>query len=67
MEKRLLSLVVLAHASDVLENAFSPLSDEDYEVAMKRVKSLLELDYEAEAAKPNTCELMWAVFEAFNK
>lgn len=28
MEKRVLSLIVLAHAGDVLENAFAPLSDE---------------------------------------
>ena len=32
MDKRVLSLIVLAHAADVLENAFAPLSDEDYEV-----------------------------------
>lgn len=67
MEKRMLALIVLAHASDVLENAFAPLSDEDYEVAMKRVRGVLELDYEQESAKPNTNELMWAVFEAVNK
>jgi len=69
MDKRVLSLIVLAHASDVLENAFAPLNDEDYEVAMKRVRGLLELDYEAEAAKhPDTpADLMWATFEAFNK
>lgn len=28
MEKRMLGLIVLAHAGDVLENAFAPLSDE---------------------------------------
>ena len=28
----MLSLIYLAHASDVLENAFAPLSDDDYEV-----------------------------------
>jgi len=67
MQKRMLAVVLLAHASDVLENAFAPLSDEDYEVAMKRVRSLLELDFEQESAKPNANELMWAVFEAFNK
>jgi len=67
MEKRMLALIVLAHASDVLENAFAPLSDEDYEVAMKRVRGVLELDYEQESAKPNTNELLWAVFEAVNK
>lgn len=32
MDKKMLSLIVLAHASDVLENAFAPLSDQDYEV-----------------------------------
>lgn len=69
MDKRMVSLVVLAHASDVLENAFAPLSDQDYEVAMKRVRSLLELDCHAESEKKgNPCvDVMWAVFEAFNK
>lgn len=32
MDKRVLALIYLAHASDVLENAFAPLSDDDYEV-----------------------------------
>ncbi|VDN01507.1 unnamed protein product [Thelazia callipaeda] len=69
MEKRLISLVVLAHASDVLENAFAPLSDQDYDIAMKRVRSLLELNYDAESEKKgNLCVgVMWAVFESFNK
>ncbi|VDK82052.1 unnamed protein product [Litomosoides sigmodontis] len=69
MEKRMISLVVLAHASDVLENAFNPLSDQDYEIAMKRVRSLLELDYDAESEKKrDSCvDVMWAVFGAFNK
>ncbi|VDP06582.1 unnamed protein product [Soboliphyme baturini] len=67
MDKRLLSLVILAHASDVLENSFIPLSDEDYQVAMRHVRTLLELSYEAESAKPHSCELMWAVFDAFVK
>ncbi|XP_069184374.1 Golgi phosphoprotein 3 homolog sauron isoform X3 [Procambarus clarkii] len=31
MDRRVLSLIYLAHASDVLENAFAPLSDDDYE------------------------------------
>ncbi|KAI6195385.1 hypothetical protein M3Y96_01225600 [Aphelenchoides besseyi] len=82
MDKRVLSLIILAHASDVLENAFGPLTDQvpdlnirvddpfqHYELAMKRVRTLLELDFEAEAEKkPNSCHsVMWAVFEAFNK
>ena len=67
MNKRTLSLLLLAHASDVLENAFAPLSDDDYEVAMKRVRDLLDLDMEAEAAKSGSNETIWAVFAAFVK
>jgi len=69
MDKKMLSLIILAHASDVLENAFAPLNDTDYELAMKRVRQLLELDYEAETKKkPNASnDVMWAVFEAFSK
>jgi len=67
MDKRLLSLIFLAHSSDVLENAFGPLSDDDYDVAMKRVRDLLDLDIEAEACKQGTNELMWSVFAAFIK
>lgn len=66
MDKRMLSLIFLAHASDVLENAFGPLNDEDYELAMRRVRELLDLDYE-NAAKQSTQEIMWAVFMAFTK
>lgn len=69
MDKRMLSLIILAHASDVLENAFAPLSDTEYELAMKRVRTLLEYDYCAESKKkgnPST-DVMWAVFEAFSK
>lgn len=66
MDKKMLSLIVLAHASDVLENAFAPLSDQDYEVAMKRVRSLLDLDYDQQAEKKGN-DVMWAVFEAFSK
>lgn len=69
MNKRTLSLIILAHASDVLENAFGPLSDENYEEAMKRVRKLLELDFESESEKKPDLNnnVMWAVFEAFNK
>jgi Golgi phosphoprotein 3 len=51
----------------VLENAFAPLNDDDYDVAMKRVRDLLDLDLEAEAAKEKANEVMWAVFAAFIK
>jgi len=67
MEKRTLSLIFMAHSSDVLENAFPPLYGHDYYVAMKHVRDLLDLDLEAEAAKEKTNEVMWAVFAAFIK
>lgn len=67
MDKRMLALIFLAHASDVLENAFAPLNDDDYELAMKRVRELLDLDFEQESLKNNTCEVLWAVFAAFTK
>jgi len=67
MDKRVLALLYLAHSSDVLENAFAPLSDDDYEVAMKRVRELLDLDFEAESMKDGANELMWSVITAFSK
>lgn len=66
MDKRMLSLIFLAHASDVLENAFAPLNDDDYELAMRRVRELLDLDFEA-AAKASSNEIIWSVFMAFTK
>jgi len=67
MDKRSLALIYLAHASDVLENAFQPLSDEDYDVAMRRVKELLDVDIEEQASKGQFNELFWAVVSAFLK
>ncbi|XP_040824886.1 Golgi phosphoprotein 3-like [Ochotona curzoniae] len=67
MDKRLLALIYLAHASDVLENAFAPLLDEQYDLATKRVRQLLNLDPEVECLKANTNEALWAVVAAFTK
>ncbi|XP_073333901.1 Golgi phosphoprotein 3-like [Pagrus major] len=67
MDKRILALILLAHSSDVLENAFAPLQDDQYDLGMKRVHTLLELEPEKESAKPNANELMWAVVAAFTK
>ncbi|KAM7392177.1 hypothetical protein PAMP_022806 [Pampus punctatissimus] len=67
MDKRLLALIFLAHSSDVLENAFAPLLDDQYDLAMKRVRHLLELEPEGESMKSNTNELLWAVVAAFTK
>lgn len=67
MDRRMLSLIYLAHSSDVLENAFAPLSDEDYDLAMKRVRELLDVDPEVEAQKSSASDVMWAVVAAFIK
>ncbi|KAM4662747.1 LOW QUALITY PROTEIN: Golgi phosphoprotein 3-like [Discoglossus pictus] len=67
MDKRTLALLVLAHSSDVLENAFSSLSDEKYDTAMNRSKDLLDLDPDVEGNKPKATDMIWAVLSAFNK
>ncbi|KAM9811161.1 Golgi phosphoprotein 3 [Neosynchiropus ocellatus] len=67
MDKRLLALIFLAHSSDVLENAFAPLLDDQYDLAMKRVRQLLDLEPEEESLKTNANELLWAVVAAFTK
>ncbi|NP_001006105.1 Golgi phosphoprotein 3 [Danio rerio] len=67
MDKRLLALIFLAHSSDVLENAFAPLLDDQYDLAMKRVRQLLDLEPEGESMKNNANELPWAVVAAFTK
>ena len=67
MDKRTLALIYMAHASDVLENAFVSLSDDDYELAMKRVRELFDVDPDAESQKPGANEAMWAVVSAFLK
>ncbi|XP_063803101.1 Golgi phosphoprotein 3-like isoform X2 [Pseudophryne corroboree] len=67
MDKRTLALLVLAHSSDVLENAFSTLPDDKYDIGMNRSKDLLDLDPDTEASKPNATEMIWAVLSAFNK
>lgn len=51
----------------MLENAFAPLSDDDYEIAMKRVRDLLDVDPDEECTKPNANAMLWAVVSAFLK
>jgi len=67
MEPRTLSLLFLASASDVLENAFAPLTDEEYEVATRHVRDLLGLDFDKECQKEGTNELLWAVFSCMSQ
>ncbi|OWA50190.1 Golgi phosphoprotein 3 [Hypsibius exemplaris] len=51
MNRRVLSLLMLANAADVLENALAPLGDDDYDLAMRRLRELLDLDCEQQAQK----------------
>lgn len=67
MDKRTLALIVLAHSSDVLENAFASLPDEEYDLAMKRVREILDADPDTEAQKSGASEIVWAVAAAFLK
>lgn len=67
MDKRTLALIILAHASDVLENAFASLQDDEYDIAMKRVRELLDADPDVEAQKSGACDIVWAVASAFLK
>ena len=67
MDRRTLALIVLAHASDVLENAFASLQDDEYDLAMKRVRELLDADPDTEAQKPGASDIIWAVAAAFLK
>lgn len=67
MDKRAVALIYLAHASEVLETAFNSLNDEDYDLAMKRVRQLLDLDPDVEAEKEGADPVMWAVVSSFFK
>lgn len=69
MNHRTLALIVLAHVSDVLENALSSLPDDRYDSAYSRSRSLLEADPDTESAKVTTPaeEMIWTVLTAFNK
>ncbi|XP_055343708.1 Golgi phosphoprotein 3 homolog sauron-like [Paramacrobiotus metropolitanus] len=51
MNRRVLSLLMLSNAADVLENALAPLGDDDYDLAMRRLRELLDLDCEQQAQK----------------
>jgi len=65
-DRRILALLYLAHSSDVLESAFASLSDDDYEVAMKRIRELLDLDPDEQSLKDPGHEVLWAVFATLN-
>lgn len=66
MDKRCLSLIVVAHRADVLENAFLTLSNQDYNAAMKHVRTLLDLNYNEYGSTGTPSDVIWAVFAALS-
>nr|CAX75794.1 Golgi phosphoprotein 3 [Schistosoma japonicum]CAX75798.1 Golgi phosphoprotein 3 [Schistosoma japonicum] len=66
IDKRLLSLVLLSHCSDVLESALQHLADNVYDLARRRIDEALQLDFSTEANKEGSCEMLWAVMAALN-
>lgn len=61
-DERTLALLFLANASDVLENAFEELNDQDHDTAWTRINQLLNLNCEDEAARKGASnEIVWAV------
>ena len=68
LARRVLALLVLAHASDVLDGSLSTLSDEQYEMATTRSKAVLESEPNTQAGKSSSPadEVIWAVLAASN-
>eukprot|EP00121_Abeoforma_whisleri_P016332 Awhi_evm1s14992 len=62
----MLALLLLAHSSDVLEPSFNSLSDDNYELVMKRFNVLIDNDPDQEAVKNTKDEMLWAVVDVFN-
>lgn len=67
MDKRLVALVFMAHACDVLEDTFANLNSEDYELVKTRMNILLHLDFEIQAYRSECDALLWAVFYSLYK
>ncbi|KAI1714028.1 golgi phosphoprotein 3 (GPP34) domain-containing protein [Ditylenchus destructor] len=67
MDKRLISLIIMAFASDSLQNVLGPLNTQDYKLAIKRVRTILALNLETERLKSvSQCtDVVWAVFTMF--
>ncbi|VDD83529.1 unnamed protein product [Mesocestoides corti] len=66
MDKRSLSLIIVAHRADVLENAFLTLSNQDYSTAMRHVRTLLDLNYNDYGSTGNPADVIWAVYAALS-
>lgn len=67
MEPRMLALILLAHAAEVLEYCFDTMEDEVYDNITKRVEGLVCRNYEEEARKDYVTEILWGVAHAYLK
>lgn len=66
MNQRNLSLILLAHISDVLDNALISLNDNDYSIAMRRLYDLLNCEPNDECDRDGAVDILWAVVDVFN-
>ncbi|XP_026885985.1 Golgi phosphoprotein 3-like [Electrophorus electricus] len=66
---RSLALLLLAQASNVLDDALTSLPDDNYETATQRTQRLLDANPDLQSAKVTTPgeEMIWAVMAAFNR
>lgn len=65
IDERILTLVLMAQSCDVLENALASLGNGEYELAMKRVECILELNFQEVSRRSDIPALVWAVFAVF--
>ncbi|NWR40237.1 GLP3L protein, partial [Tachuris rubrigastra] len=69
LERRTLILLVLLSSSHLLEAGLGHLTDHRYDLAVKRVRDLLDVDAELAAVKGGGgggTEMIWAVLADFN-
>ncbi len=52
--------------TDVIENAFKSLTDDEYELVMRRMRDLLNVDPEVESQRQGSVEVLWSVVETFS-
>ncbi|KNC86183.1 hypothetical protein SARC_01661 [Sphaeroforma arctica JP610] len=68
IDDRDLARIILAHASDVLDQTFSELEDEAYELATEHAQEILDADADYEYRRGDNCnEIVWAVKDFFTE
>lgn len=67
MDKRLLSLLLLAQSSEVIDDAFNSLSSDDLAMATKRLGELSTIDLELESDKEYSNDVLFAVVDYLSR